>query len=103
MSVAAAPSMFSGESAAASDVHLPAEGHAEKEGTVTHPDGRVDVAEQDAVALVSDDGIGGDADAVPAAIVACHGARSAATNRGSRPREAGMRSPIPRPIVARTS
>jgi len=34
-------SMFAGASAQASDVHLPAEGHAEKEGTVTHPDGRL--------------------------------------------------------------
>ncbi len=34
-------SMFAGASAQASDVHLPAESHAEKEGTVTHPDGRL--------------------------------------------------------------
>ncbi|GIK76592.1 MAG: NADH-quinone oxidoreductase [Actinomycetes bacterium] len=34
-------SMFDGASTAASDVHLPAEGDAEKEGTVTHPDGRL--------------------------------------------------------------
>jgi NADH-quinone oxidoreductase subunit G len=34
-------SMFGGATAAASDVHLPAESHAEKEGTVTHPDGRL--------------------------------------------------------------
>ncbi len=34
-------SMFDGAAAAASDVHLPAEGDAEKEGTVTHPDGRL--------------------------------------------------------------
>jgi NADH-quinone oxidoreductase subunit G len=33
--------MFDGASTAAADVHLPAEGHAEKEGTVTHPDGRL--------------------------------------------------------------
>jgi len=33
--------MFAGASAQASDVHLPAESHAEKEGTVTHPDGRL--------------------------------------------------------------
>ncbi len=34
-------SMFPGASAQASDVHFPAESHAEKEGTVTHPDGRL--------------------------------------------------------------
>jgi len=34
-------SMFDGPAAKASDVHLPAETHAEKEGTVTHPDGRL--------------------------------------------------------------
>ena len=34
-------SMFAGASAQACDVHLPAESHAEKEGTVTHPDGRL--------------------------------------------------------------
>jgi len=34
-------SMFDGPSAKASDVHIPAETHAEKEGTVTHPDGRL--------------------------------------------------------------
>ena len=34
-------SMFDGPAARASDVHLPAETHAEKEGTVTHPDGRL--------------------------------------------------------------
>ncbi|HET6829789.1 MAG TPA: NADH-quinone oxidoreductase subunit NuoG [Solirubrobacterales bacterium] len=34
-------SMFGGASAEASDVNLPAEGHAEKEGTVTHTDGRL--------------------------------------------------------------
>jgi len=34
-------SMFDGAAAAGSDVHLPAESHAEKEGTVTHPDGRL--------------------------------------------------------------
>jgi NADH-quinone oxidoreductase subunit G len=34
-------SMFGGPAAQASDVHLPAETHAEKEGTVTHPDGRL--------------------------------------------------------------
>ncbi len=33
--------MFDGESTAGADVHLPAETHAEKEGTVTHPDGRL--------------------------------------------------------------
>ena len=33
--------MFDGAAARASDVHLPAETHAEKEGTVTHPDGRL--------------------------------------------------------------
>ena len=34
-------SMFKNESSAYADVHLPAESHAEKEGTVTHPDGRL--------------------------------------------------------------
>ena len=34
-------SMFDGPAAKASDVHIPAETHAEKEGTVTHPDGRL--------------------------------------------------------------
>jgi NADH-quinone oxidoreductase subunit G len=34
-------SMFKNESSAHADVHLPAESHAEKEGTVTHPDGRL--------------------------------------------------------------
>jgi NADH-quinone oxidoreductase subunit G len=34
-------SMFASASAQAADVHLPAETHAEKEGTVTHPDGRL--------------------------------------------------------------
>ncbi len=34
-------SMFDGPAAKASHVHLPAETHAEKEGTVTHPDGRL--------------------------------------------------------------
>jgi NADH-quinone oxidoreductase subunit G len=34
-------SMFDNASARAADVHLPAETHAEKEGTVTHPDGRL--------------------------------------------------------------
>ncbi|MCB0876326.1 MAG: NADH-quinone oxidoreductase subunit NuoG, partial [Solirubrobacterales bacterium] len=34
-------SMFAGDLAQASHVHLPAESHAEKEGTVTHPDGRL--------------------------------------------------------------
>jgi NADH-quinone oxidoreductase subunit G len=36
-----AVSMFDDDSTAAADVHLPAEGDAEKEGTVTHPDGRL--------------------------------------------------------------
>jgi len=34
-------SMFAGATGKAADVHLPAESHAEKEGTVTHPDGRL--------------------------------------------------------------
>ncbi len=34
-------SMFGTTSAQNADVHLPAESHAEKEGTVTHPDGRL--------------------------------------------------------------
>ncbi len=34
-------SMFGSASAQNADVHLPAETHAEKEGTVTHPDGRL--------------------------------------------------------------
>jgi NADH-quinone oxidoreductase subunit G len=34
-------SMFKNESSAYADVHLPAESHAEKEGTLTHPDGRL--------------------------------------------------------------
>ena len=38
----------------------------------------------------------------PARVLA-HGRRSAARNRGSRARDAGTRSPITRPIVARTS
>ena len=34
-------SMLPGESGRAANVHLPAESHAEKEGTLTHPDGRL--------------------------------------------------------------
>ena len=36
-----AASMFDGPGTGAADVHLPLESHAEKEGTVTHPDGRL--------------------------------------------------------------
>ena len=61
-------------------------------------DRRGDPAEQDPAGLVEAQGVGGDA----GPLVAGHGASSAARKRGSSARPAGTRSPITRPIVART-
>ena len=78
---------------------------------VADPDRRRDVAEQDPAGVVVRDGIGGDTrrptgagSGLPRhAASPAHGASSDARKRGSSPREAGTRSPITRPIVARTS
>ena len=72
---------------------------------VADPDRRGDVAEQDPIAIVADDRVRGDARPLARVgrRVGVHGASSAARNRGSSPRLAGTRSPITRPMVARTS
>ena len=64
---------------------------------VPGPDGRGDVAEQDAVLVVAAQRVRGDADRSRLT------AQERARKRGSRARPAGTRSPITRPIVARTS